>query len=72
MPYKKLLPALKYKDYDLRSVATGWITNIGNYDRQYPYRETEFYEFDKFLFTTWCDKANGKGKDEIDWGINVS
>lgn len=70
--YKKLLPALKYKDYDLRSVATGWITNIGNYDRQYPYRETEFYEFDKFLFTTWCDKANGKGKDEIDWGINVS
>ncbi len=48
-------------------MVTGWITNIGNYDRQSPYRETEFYEFDKFLFTTWGDKA--KGKDEIDWEL---
>lgn len=70
--YKNLLSTLKYKDYDLRSIATGRITNIGKYDRQYPYRETEFFEFDKFLFATWRDKANGKGKDEVDWGIDIS
>lgn len=70
--YKNLLSSLKYKDYNLRSVAAGWKTNIGNYDRQYPYRETDFFEFDKFLFTTWRDKPNGKGKDEIGWGIDVS
>lgn len=69
--YKQLLQSLKYKDYDLRSVATGFITNIGSYDRQYPYRETEFISFDKFLFTTWRDKPNGKGKDQIPWGVPI-
>lgn len=67
--YKSLLPSLKYKNYELRSVATGYITNIGSYDRQYPYRETEFFEFDRFLFSTWRDKPNGKGKDQIQWGV---
>lgn len=67
--YKNLLTSLKYKDYPLRSVRTGLITNIGSFDRQYPYKETEFLEFDKFLFTTWSDKPNGKGKDEIPWGL---
>ena len=47
----------------------GLITNIGSYDRQYPYRETEFMGFDRFLFATWQDKNNGKGKDEIPWGM---
>ena len=69
--YMQLLPSLKYKDYDLRSTQTGFITNIGSYDRQYPYRETEFVRFDKFLFTTWRDKPNGKGKDQIPWGVDV-
>ena len=68
--YKQLLPSLNYKNYDLRSVQTGLITNIGSYDRQYPYCETEFFEFDKFLFTTWRDKPN-KGKDQIPWGVNI-
>lgn len=66
--YKQLYPSLKYKEYDLRSVRTGFITNIGSYDRQYPYNETYFFDFDKFLFTSWRDKPNGKGKDEVEWG----
>lgn len=37
--------------------------------RQYPYRETDFYNFDKFLFTTWRDKHDGK--DIIPWGIEI-
>ena len=69
--YKKLLPSLKYKECDMRSIRTGLITNIGNYDRQYPYRETEFFAFDMFLFTTWRDKPNDKGKDHIQWGVDT-
>lgn len=69
--YKQLNNSLKYKDYRLRSTDTGYITNIGSFERQYPYRETDFYDFDKFLFTTWRDKPNGKGKDAIPWGIEI-
>ena len=69
--YSKLAHTLKYKNYELRSVNTGFITNIGSYDRQYPYRETEFFEFDQFLFTTWRDKPNNKGKDQLPWGVNT-
>ena len=67
--YKQLCASLTYKDYELRSTRTEFITNIGNYDRQYPYTETKFFDFDKFLFTSWRDKGNGKGKDQIKWGI---
>lgn len=67
--YKQLLPSLKYKDYDLRTTAPGKITNIGSFDRQYPYSEIEYSNFDKFLFTSWRDKPNGCGKDEIPWGV---
>ena len=69
--YKQLNPSLKYKQYELRSTYTEYITNIGSYDRQYPYRETDFYNFDEFLFTTWRDKPKGKGKDEIPWGVDI-
>lgn len=69
--YKQLNKSLKYKDYELRSIYTGYITNIGSFDRQYPYRETDFYNFDKFLFTTWRDKPNDKGKDAIPWGVEI-
>ena len=62
---------LHNKDYELRSTRTGFITNIGNYDRQYPYTETKFFDFDKFLFTSWRDKLNGKGKNQIPWGVPV-
>lgn len=66
--FKQLLPSAKCSEYALRSTSTETITNIGNYDRQFPYHETEFYEFDKFLFSTWRDKPNGKGKDELSFG----
>ena len=69
--YKQLNDSLKYKDYKLRSTYTGYITNIGSFDRQYPYKETDFYNFDKFLFTMWRDKPKDKGKDEIPWGIKI-
>ena len=66
--YKQLDASLNYRDYDLRSVATGFITNIGSYDRQYPYRETAFFHFDKFLFSTWKNKPGNKSKDQSKWG----
>lgn len=69
--YKQLNISLTQKEYDMRSTRTGFTTNIGNYDRQYPYKETKFLDFDKFLFTSWRDKPNGKGKDEISWGISL-
>ncbi len=70
--YKQFKYSLTYKPYELRSTYTGYITNIGSFDRQYPYNETKFYEFDKFLFTSWRDKPNNKGKDEIPWGVDIS
>ena len=63
--YKQLNNSLKYRDYELRSIHTGYVTNIGNFERQYSYRETDFYNFDKFLFTTWKDK------DKIPWGVKI-
>lgn len=69
--YKQLNSSLKYKQYQLRSTYTGYITNIGNYDRQYSYMETDFYDFDQFLFATWMDKPKGNGKGEIPWGVEI-
>ena len=54
--------------YDLRSVNTGAITNIGSFARLYPYKETDFYEFDKFLFTTWSDRHDSRNKEQLDFG----
>ena len=65
--YKQLDATLKYKTYEMSSVSTGFITNIGNYYRQYPYKETDFFHFDEFLFCTWRDKVNAPGKDQIGW-----
>ena len=66
--FTQLGATLKYREYRLRSVATGFITNIGGYDRQYPYREISFYEFDQFLFSTWENKPGNKAKDKVGWG----
>lgn len=65
--FKHLDSSLKYKDYELRSVNTGLITNIGSFARQYPYKETDFYEFDKFLFVTWSDRNDSRKKGQLDW-----
>lgn len=70
--YKQLCASLTYKNYELRSIRSGFITNIGNYDRQNPYTETKFFDFDKYMFTIWRDKPNGKGKDQIPWGVPVA
>lgn len=70
--YKQLCASLTYKNYELRSIQSGFITNIGNYDRQNPYTETKFFDFDKYMFTSWRDKPNGKGKDQIPWGVPVA
>lgn len=55
--FKQLLPSLKYKEYDLRTANNPLITNIGNYDRQYPYRETEFSSSINF-----CSPRGRKGR----------
>lgn len=70
--YKQLHPSLTYEDYILCSTRIGFMMNIGNYDRQYRYAETKFCDFDKFLFTSWRNKSNGKGKDLIPWGVPVN
>lgn len=65
--YKQLKPSLravKYSDYHLKR--TGLITNIGNYNRQFSYSDTEFCSFDQFLFATWKDK------DSISFGNAIN
>ena len=69
--YKQLHKTIVCRSYELRSMQTGFITNIGSYDRQYPYTETRYADFDKFLFASWRDKSNGKGKDNIPWGVQI-
>lgn len=69
--YKQLCASLTYRDYELRCTRTGFVTNIGSYDRQYPYEETMYSNFDKFLFSSWENKPNGKGKEQIPWGVPI-
>ena len=54
--FKQLLPGLLYKDYDLRILNSPYINNIGSFKYQFPYRETQFFEFDKYLFARWKRK----------------
>jgi len=69
--FRQLSQSLKYGEYDLRAVNNPFITNIGDYDKQYPYGETEFFEFDKFLFASWDRRPSGKGKNESPWGVPI-
>ena len=59
--YKQLKGESKSQHYDLRLKCTGQINNIGGYKRQFPYIDTEFCDFDQFLYATW-------EKDEVSWG----
>ena len=61
--FKQLQPSLKYKRYEMESERTGLATNIGIGGMNFPYRETQFYEFDEFLFANW------EQKDSIPWGV---
>lgn len=47
---------VKYDNYRIRR--TGMIMNIGTYNRQFSYYDTDFCSFDKFLFATWNEKNN--------------
>lgn len=67
--YKNLNASATNTMYSLRSVNNGLITNIGSYDRQYGYMETDFFKFDQFLFESWRKKPNGKSKGQISWGF---
>ena len=60
--FKQLGTAAKHGEYQMRVQGTGIITNIGNYKRQYPYTDTDFFDFDKFMFYSWKDK------ETIPWG----
>lgn len=69
--FKQLKPSLRYKSYELRSVNNALVVNMGDFDRQHPYRETEFYDYDVFLFSEWKDRGCGKGKDVASMGNAV-
>lgn len=67
--FKQLNQSLKYKEYDLRSVRHPFFSNMGTSVRNFPYLETDFYSFDRYLFSTWKDRPNGKGKNDVPWGV---
>lgn len=69
--YKQLYPVLTDRGYYLRSTHTGVVTNIGSYDRQYQYDKTQFAEFDRFLYSSWEHKPNGRGKNQVEYGVSV-
>lgn len=48
--FKQLFASLKYKSHHLNVDDSAMVTNIGDFKRQVPYRETEFYAFDEYLF----------------------
>lgn len=54
--FKQLLPCQKYKKPKLRIDYSPYFNNIGSFDRQIKYQETEFYEFDKYIFGNWKKK----------------
>lgn len=69
--YKQLDTSSEDKPYELRCAQTGFVNNIGNYEKQYIYARTKYADFDKFLFVSWKNKPNGKGKDQIPWGVTI-
>lgn len=61
--FNKLSLSRKYSNYELRIQQAHLIAVIGDHDKQYSYFETDFYNFDKFLYSNW------KRKDDIPWGV---
>ena len=51
--FKQLLPCQCYKTYELRILSSPYINNVGTKDHFFPYKETQFFEFDKYLFANW-------------------
>lgn len=48
--FNQLLPSMLYKEYELSVSWSPYINTIGRMDRQIPYNETKYYEFDKYIF----------------------
>ena len=53
--FKQLLLPARQRHYNLRIDRSPYIQAIGTFDRHFSYLDTEFYEFDKFLFGMWED-----------------
>lgn len=51
--YKNLLPCQNYVKFELAVDHSEYISNIGKMDKQIPYRETHFHEFDNYIFANW-------------------
>lgn len=51
--FRQLLPCQMYKEYNLRIMSSPYINNVGTQSHWFPYRETQFFEFDKYLFANW-------------------
>lgn len=51
--FKQLLHCQTYKEYNLRILSSPYINNIGTRSHWFPYQETQFFEFDKYLFANW-------------------
>ena len=51
--YKQLNASEDYKRYKLRIDDTITINNIEKSNRQFSYRDTKFYSFDRYLFANW-------------------
>lgn len=50
---KMSLPCQMYKEYNLRLMSSPYINNVSTQSHWFPYRETQFFEFDKYLFANW-------------------
>ena len=48
-----IMPCQLYKTYELRALSTPYINNVGTKNHFFPYTETQFFEFDKYLFANW-------------------
>lgn len=51
--YKQLNASEDYKRYKLRIDDAIIINNIEKSNRQFSYRDTKFYSFDRYLFANW-------------------
>ena len=51
--FKQLLPCQTYKGYNLRISSSPYINSVGTKNHYFPYDETQFFEFDKYLFANW-------------------
>ncbi len=51
--FKHLMASLKYNEYPLRIDNSPFINCIGTFKRKFPYKETDFYDFDRYLFANW-------------------